>query len=92
MCADDMVLLYIDDNTNDVKKHIELDLVILNTCCASNNVLINIDTTSYMIFAITNRNMEYDVDLNIYVGDKKINKLHHTRYLGLIIDSITRLI
>ena len=45
----------------------------------ANKLILNIAKTNYILFGTRNKN---DINLKLYYGDKDIERVHHTKFLG----------
>ena len=62
------------------------ELAKLSKWFAVNKLSLNLSKTTYMLF----RNRPPDVDLNVFIENERINRVHVTKFLGICIDDKLR--
>lgn len=85
MYADDTILVYSCENTNDLHQNIQSDLTTINSWMYNNYLSFNARKTTYMIFR-TSQQQQIDIP-TITVNDTVILRTDVNKYLGLMIDS-----
>ena len=82
--ADDTSLFYFGKDLQLLKAQMEEDLCTLIGWLRKSQLFINLQKTVYMIFCKPSQRSE--IDLNIKIGEKSINRVDCVKFLGLIID------
>lgn len=80
--ADDEVLFYAEDDMKVLEKKINEDLAKLRSFMSKNFLKINEEKTVYMMFD----KKGIIKDLNISIGDFKVQRIKEYKYLGLVLD------
>ena len=84
MFADDTTIYVSGNYVRFLYKKINEDLKKLTQWFRDNSLSLNSEKTSYILFKNVNRNPNFEG--NIYIGSKTINKVSHTKFLGVNID------
>ena len=69
------------DNQLELECMLNRELAKLCKVFAANKLSLNLSKTSYMLF----RNRPPDVDFNLFIENKRINRVHVTTFLGIYI-------
>lgn len=80
--ADDTVILYHNNDLNELEKEMERDIACLANWLRLNKLSLNIKKTHYILFA-----NKKNVSLNISLDNNRLDRADVTKYLGLFIDS-----
>ena len=83
--ADDTNVIVSHSNLSDLITIVNQELSNLSVWFKANKLSLNIDKTNYMIFKYRHSNRMYD-DLNICIDGRKISKVSHTKFLGVLLD------
>ena len=83
--ADDTNVIVSHANLSDLITIVNQELSNLSVWFKANKLSLNIDKTNYMIFKNRHSNRIYD-DLNICIDGRKISKVSHTKFLGVLLD------
>lgn len=87
MYADDTNISYCGSNLDDLEQKMNLELINLSNWLNANKLSLNIAKTEFMIIGSRQRLLtQDDVDINISVEGKQINRVNNTKSLGLRID------
>ena len=81
--ADDTTILFGHRNKTYLKYCIERELEVLYQWFCANKLTLNIEKMVYMVF---NRGMQAISDWNLTLGDKTIERVTSTKFLGLWVD------
>ena len=84
MFADDTNVFSAGDNLRDLEVLINNELSLVCEWLKSNKLSLNVDKTHFMVFSPTKMKSSYDVQLSI--ENKAIEKVTHTKFLGVILD------
>ena len=83
--ADDTNAIISNSNLNDLINSVNNELHNVSVWFKANKLSLNIDKTNYMIFKNRHSNRNYP-DMNICIDDVMINRVSHTKFLGVIFD------
>ena len=83
--ADDTNVIVSHANLSDLITTVNQELSNLSVWFKANKLSLNIDKTNYMIFKNRHSNRIYD-DLNICIDGRKISRVSHTKFLGVLLD------
>ena len=91
--TDSAVSLYADDTALytsaktqiEIKLTLQIELTIVCEWLKVNKLTLNANKTKYVIFS-TKQHLYTKPDLNLYVGQDKINRVNSMKYLGIILD------
>ena len=83
--ADDTNLLITGKSLKTIKKHSNIDLKLLCNWLKANKILLNSSKTEAILFRHPNKNIDYDLKLNI--DGKRIFLTNSVKYLGIHLDS-----
>lgn len=84
--ADDAVLVYGENNVEDLFDAMQHDIILLEQWLYNNMLSLNSDKTKYLIFRTKNKNIDSSHH-TIHSNGKIINEVTHIKYLGLIVDN-----
>ena len=83
--ADDTAL-YLQARTQvEIMLDLRIELSLIYEWLKANKLTLNADKTKYIVFG-TNRQLTHKNDLNLKVGNKKIERVSSMKYLGIILD------
>lgn len=82
--ADDVVLLYAHKEPKTLETIVNNDLKIYYGWLLQNHLKINASKTLYMVFSLKGKQ---DINIDIKIGNKAINRTDKYDYLGIIIDN-----
>lgn len=86
--ADDMVLVYSNENIDELFYKIQEDLNEISNWLKLNLMYVNAEKTNYMIFDTKNKFKTIELnDYELKINNKKIERIEKTHYLGLLIDN-----
>lgn len=80
--ADDTALLYMAPSINELQTSINTSLPDIATWLTSNRLTLNIQKSTYQLFAISNS----IPDIHIHINDIPLSRSKSTKYLGVTID------
>ncbi len=80
--ADDTNVFCAGDNQLELECMLNKELAKLGNWFAVNKLYLNMSKTTYMLF----RNRPPDVDVNLFIENERINRVHVTQFLGICID------
>ena len=83
--ADDTTLLLCGPNVDEFVPIVNQDLRTLSNWFNANKLLININKTQFMFFSL-NRTL-HNSTFNIVIDNSPIERVHQTKFLGVVIDS-----
>ena len=87
MYADDTNISFSGPNLNDLQQRMNVQLNKLNCWLRANKLSLNVAKTEFMIIGSRQRLLtQNNDDIHVYIDDKEINRVNHTKSLGLIID------
>ena len=87
MYADDTNISFSGPNLNDLQQRMNVQLNKLNCWLRANKLSLNVAKTEFMIIGSRQRLLtQNNDDIHVYIDDKEINRVKHTKSLGLIID------
>ena len=81
--ADDSNLFLEGNNLNAIQSRLNEELENISTWLIVNRVSLNIGKTQFMIF--TRKNIKGE-DIGLYIEGTEIEKVHESKFLGIIID------
>lgn len=81
--ADDTLLIYKAKTRHELESIINMDLCRFNNWLKGNKLSINAEKTKYIIYKVRNK---ADIDLNLLVNEKAIERVTAYKYLGVVID------
>ena len=93
-CPYGMIRLFADD-TNIFIEHTDFNslmgnakeiITYLNLWFKTNKLTLNINKTNFIIFTTKNKREQIDIPNTLQIENIVINRITHTKYLGLIID------
>ena len=82
--ADDTYLFCNGPNLNDLTEEINEELKLVYTWVKVNKLSLNIEKTNFMLFMLKKFPC---VKVSVVVDNHPINEVHHTKFLGVIIDN-----
>jgi hypothetical protein len=83
--ADDLIIIVKDKTINDLYNNAQNSLNILSNWCKSNDMIINIKKTNYMVMF---ENKKSFIDNNkLYINNENVVKVNVIKYLGIHIDN-----
>ena len=85
--ADDTVVSISGFHLHILTRKMEYDLKILDVWFKRNRLTLNAKKTNYMIFGLRPRLKEI-IQHTLYFGDKKIDRSHSLKYLGVVLDPV----
>ena len=83
--ADDTALYTTADTQIEIKLNLQIELTIVCEWLRANKLTLNVNKTKYVIFGSKNK-ITTIPDLNIKVGNDKIERVSSMKYLGVILD------
>ncbi len=88
--TDDTNIFLVSDNTNNLKQDAQHTLLELSKWFATNKLLHNNDKSCYTVFGSPTKLQSIPASLaclnSLCFGNQVINRVHHAKYLGLILD------
>lgn len=83
MYADDSILIYSSEDTEQMKESIERDLYTIDEWMYNNFMCFNADKTKFMVFTTRGQPL---TQVQININNHNIEQVTHMKYLGLTID------
>ena len=85
MATDDTALYTSEKTQVEIKLTLQIELTVVCEWLRANKLTLNANKTKYVIFG-NKHNLTTKPDLNLYVGQDKIDRVNSMKYLGVILD------